>query len=61
MCNLYHHAVSSADLKLFARDLGHRLAAETASSNLEHNYVGADSDDPVLVIECGALIMRSRR
>lgn len=61
MCNLYHHSVSAADLKLFAQGFGKPLSAETAKSNFEAGYVGADSDGPVLVIENGALTMRTRR
>lgn len=61
MCNLYHHSVSAAALKLFAQDLGTPLAAQTAVSNFEADYVGADADGPVLVIEDGALKMRMRR
>lgn len=61
MCNLYHHSVSAADLKLFAQDLGKPLSAETAKCNFEAGYVGADADGPVRAIENGALMMCTRR
>ena len=61
MCNLYYHSVSASELKRFGEQLGYSLAPDTDRRNFAAEYVGADSNGPVLSIEDGQLVARQRR
>ena len=61
MCNLYRHKISSAELTAFAEALQIPTGAGFAKGNFEPDYVGADADGPVLAVEDGELVMRTRR
>ena len=61
MCNLYRHEITSAELIGFAEAMQIPPSAGLAKSNFEPDYVGADADGPVLAVENGELVVRTRR
>ena len=61
MCNLYRHAISTDELREIARELERPIEKKSVQANYEPDFVGADSDGPVIAVEDGELVVRMRR
>ncbi|MEM9378194.1 MAG: SOS response-associated peptidase family protein, partial [Pseudomonadota bacterium] len=61
MCNLYRHEGAVEAIRQFAAAMGRAFRTSPATGNLPPDYVGADSDGPILTNTDGDLLLDNAR